>query len=292
MVASSVLAVSNDDQDDDATLARILQEEEDNAFLEQSRREASNLISIPPRPSQYNNNPPYNLHTSMYTLPTNQPTMHPNYSAHTPTTFPAQAASFSVGTPYHTHGFPLDTTPTSRFSTTETRDLDICIWGRDCITVMESTNRLFHINLISHEARYLQNWRVQRTDADGPTVFVITKKQGNALAPMDTVALFDASVGKVIACKGKGEVLNFSTVSGSEKLVWKDGELRVNHGFFGKKGAGDDSTDLFAYVVRKGREDGNMVRYRVRVGGRGLNKVDLICSSFVAMLLLEMGTNV
>ncbi|ORY48035.1 hypothetical protein BCR33DRAFT_782449 [Rhizoclosmatium globosum] len=206
-------------------------------------------------------------------------------------------------------GTPNQPVSGSRF-TTDPITLDVCAWPH-CIAVFDPSTRacLYYTNITSTTPAKNQKYTIQKTSAGGPTLFILSRV-GHDHHQRNKLALFDTSIGKAIICTRTRTGLIFSTISGSEKLGWSEGELRVLNGvsgflnavdhpghvasllsYVGKKvdesGGGMNPADLFAYVESTNREVGGLTRYRLKVGGRGLGKVDLVCASFVAILVME-----
>ncbi|KAJ3291625.1 hypothetical protein HDU79_002195 [Rhizoclosmatium sp. JEL0117] len=210
-------------------------------------------------------------------------------------------------------GTPNQPVPGSRF-TTDPITLDICAWPH-CIAVFDPSTHacLYYTNITSTTPAKNQKYTIQKTSAGGPTLFILSRV-GHDHHQRNKLALFDTSIGKAIVCTRTRTGLIFSTISRSEKLGWGEGELRVLNGvsgflnavdhpghvasllsYVGKKvdesAGGMNPADLFAYVESMNREVGGLTRYRLKVGGRGLGKVDLVCASFVAMLVMEYTTS-
>ncbi|KAJ3229278.1 hypothetical protein HDU81_005512 [Chytriomyces hyalinus] len=306
---------------DDADLARILQEEEDAAYaqtiLDQERKNASsqyNPYSVANNTYPSGRRSSYNTPNHAYAAPGSYPQVNPyvmhgqqssasgyssngpqyGYASHSPS--PYDTMSFypgAVGKPGHSNAFPPEVngaTYENRFNRGEYRDLDVCFWGSECVTVMERDVCLFYVNLAGNQpgtfgpSSYLkwENLSLQRHDAEGPVVFIMRES-----AKGKTFQIFDTTLKKAISChKTRTAQLTFSTITNSEKLVWQDGEMRVQQGgLFTTKKSGASDLDLHAYVVRELYEAG-LRRTRIRVGGRGLGKVELIVGSWIGFSLL------
>ncbi|KAJ3023018.1 UNVERIFIED_CONTAM: hypothetical protein HDU68_008827 [Siphonaria sp. JEL0065] len=300
---------------DDEALARILQEEEDSAFAQRegvpggsnnsngsnnhnNAARPSPLFPVPPVYSgvagsspgiwsePYFGNPSHSTFNSL-----NGNGLVPSGTTFsTPPTFPSLFSQNpnGVGKPFHEYGFGAETTPGSRFQGSTARDFDVCFWGRECITVMEGNEKRFYVNLMGDSSRN-RKWVMQREDHEGMTLYILSESVSGK-----GFALFDTELGKVVGCtKTKPGQLSFSTITHSDKLAWKDTELRVVHqqGLFAKKpatyaGRVPQDNDLMAYVVRTS-VDGALTRMRIRVGGRGLSRADFVIASFIGMMLLD-----
>ncbi|KAJ3393033.1 hypothetical protein HDU84_002973 [Entophlyctis sp. JEL0112] len=172
---------------------------------------------------------------------------------------------------------------------------------------MEGSKCLYYMNLAMNKTRLV----FQRSGPEGETVFLLLR--GNSGRD---VQIFDPASGKSTRCALKkkhtpsaaannqllpgsavaaaaaGSTVTFSTVTNSEKLAWTDGaELRVlRDRLVGASGAEDGL--LCAYLVREARgadgfDGSRLLRWRLRLGGRGLGKVDLVVGSFLAVLMLH-----
>ncbi|KAJ3066131.1 hypothetical protein HDU98_010544, partial [Podochytrium sp. JEL0797] len=151
------------------------------------------------------------------------------------------------------------------------KDLDVCFWGGQCVTVLaEGGGVLFYVNLVGALGGEGVNgkWEVvmQRRDADGESVYLVQENvKGKSFHIVDP-----HSVKAVTCTRNKQQHLVFSTITGTEKLVWMDGDMKVvsssssGSGFLGgllsrrdSRGSmhGGTDADLCAYVVREERDD-------------------------------------
>ncbi|KAI8608628.1 hypothetical protein BC830DRAFT_1154522 [Chytriomyces sp. MP71] len=296
---------------DDAELARILQEEEDEAYARQlvdqekqaQKRSSFNTQQPSAQPmyyqGAYNHSYTQNFNNG---YPGNPPPMSNGFapgsaifgysSGYSNATYDALRVSapyaHAVGKPGHSNPFPPEPAGgESRYPAGQWRDFDVCFWGNECVTVMEGMECLFYVNLLSnspgsfgpHAGIKWDNLSFQKKDSSGQAIYVMRESlKGKSFQ------LFDTSLKKAITCqKTKTNHLSFSTITNSEKLHWQDGEMRVQHGIFEKRSVGD--TDLHAYLIREFYDTG-LRRTRIRVGGRGLGKVELCLVSFVGLSLL------
>ncbi|KAJ3061766.1 hypothetical protein HDU98_002338, partial [Podochytrium sp. JEL0797] len=305
----------SDESLSDEALARALQEEEDAvARSETARHENSfayhptdamhasaypqqqqqNLMYASAMPQQRQQYPGY---TSA--MPQQQ---YPGYTSAMPQLPPRDTTAFytpapmygtnAIGLPFHQYGFPEESVHRNRFLSGEPfRDLDVCLWDRNCFTVMEGSTQMYYVNLLGNDSM-MRRWVLKRNDSNGDHIMTISEARGKSFM------LFDPKLVKSVTCTrpqtGLQQQIQFSTITNSEKLEWRDGELRVVHdvGLFSRRkaptvGAGEDP-DLFAYLVRCEIE-GAMTRWRIRVGGRGMGKAEIAVASFVGMQMLDRG---
>ncbi|KAJ3291626.1 hypothetical protein HDU79_002196 [Rhizoclosmatium sp. JEL0117] len=216
---------------------------------------------------------------------------------------PVRSPGGAVGKPGHYSPFEVEANRASRFLGGEYRDLDVCFWGGECVTVLEGADVLYYVNLVGCVVAGGRDgvWEVvlQRNSAEGDNVYQMRETfKGKVFQVYDPVS------GKAVNCArgGKnGAQLAFTTLTGLEKLLWVEGEMRVMpeapKGLFGKLTRRESATrvlgqdggdlDLCGYIVREeGDRDFELRRFRIRVGGRGLGRLDLVVASFIGNVLL------
>ncbi|KAI9352928.1 hypothetical protein BDR26DRAFT_850084 [Obelidium mucronatum] len=292
---------------DDEALAKILQEEEDSAFASSENNGVGNSSMGPPywgtgfnnqqQSNHYQQQPPrpqhqqpqqYQAYQSSSLIPST-PAYNPPYVPPTPSLY-SYNPNGGIGKPFHEYGFAEETVPGSRFQS-DWRDFDVCFWDRECVTVMEGTQKLFYVNLLGNNA-INHKWVMQRQDELGLTLYILSASVGTK-----GFSLFDTQLGKAVGCtKTKPGQMTFSTITNSEKLIWKNGDLRVLQEVNLFSAIKRTSTahaphvpadnDLFAYVIRTVRED-SLTRTRIRIGGRGSSRADFVIASYVGMVLLD-----
>ncbi|KAJ3104070.1 hypothetical protein HK100_004107 [Physocladia obscura] len=290
-------AVDLEDVLSDEELARIMQQEEEYAAYglnEQVRTPNSAYSSNQPQPS--------NFYGVSY-QPPSAGYISPAAPLHLGKPLFPQHSTDTIGKPYFDHGFPQETSILSKFSrsidSSPQRDLDICFWGNNCITVLQGSQQLYYMNTlpqnrIEQYGSPNRTWTIQRNDWNGSYIYLLNRTTDTK------IQLFDPTLKKSITCAHhptRSNILSFTTITNSEKLGWtQDYELRVIHekGLFGGTksklsggiGAGNED-DLWAYQLKSVVEKNGLERFRIRVGGRGLGKIDLIIGSFISLQLLK-----
>ncbi|KAI9352926.1 hypothetical protein BDR26DRAFT_850076 [Obelidium mucronatum] len=267
-----------------------------------NQQQSNHYQQQPPRP-QHQQPQQYQAYQSSSSIPST-PAYNPPYVPPTPSLY-SYNPNDGIGKPLHENGFAEETVPGSRFQS-DWRDFDVCFWDRECVTVMQGTRKLLYMNLLGYKLNNstCHKWVMQRQDESGAPLYILSASVGRkGFTLFDTgkakgfVYLFDVQLREAVGCtQTKPGQLTFSTITNSETLIWKNGDLRVQQEVNLFSAIKRTSTahaphvpadnDLFAYVIRTIRED-LLTRTRIRIGGRGSSRADFIIATYVGMVLLD-----
>ncbi|KAJ3066132.1 hypothetical protein HDU98_010545 [Podochytrium sp. JEL0797] len=190
-----------------------------------------------------------------------------------------------IGEPYHNFGFAEEVgVVENRFEGGGVvRDLDVCLWGKDCFTIMEGTNQLFYVNLLG-TATIVHKWCLQSNDWRGNTLFIIEENRRGM-----SFTVWDQKSFEKTKCSRNRPDPSARLLLSPEKLEWKDDKLHVvsEKGFsFSMAKKQQEHVDLLAHVLRIEKE-GGLTRFRLRIGGKGVQRVEFVVASFVGWKLLD-----